>query len=85
MGVSIVLAEDTFIVREGVKLLLDQAGYDLKASVEDYPDLIEAVEKHNPDVVITDIRMPGGPNAKNRLIGINVTPARILYRRILKL
>ncbi len=39
-------------------MLLEGAGYDLKASVEDYQGLIEAVETHQPDVVITDIRMP---------------------------
>lgn len=58
MAISIVLAEDTFIVREGVQMLLDRAGYELKAAVENYDDLIEAVEKHQPDVVVTDIRMP---------------------------
>jgi DNA-binding NarL/FixJ family response regulator len=55
---SIVLAEDTYIVREGVRMLLEGAGYDLKASVEDYDGLMEAVEEHTPDIVITDIRMP---------------------------
>lgn len=58
MGTSVVIAEDAFIVREGVRMLLEGAGYDLKAAVENYDELIEAVESHNPDVVITDIRMP---------------------------
>ena len=58
MALSIVLAEDAFIVREGVRMLLDDAGYVLKAAVENYDELIEAVDKHVPDVVITDIRMP---------------------------
>lgn len=39
-------------------MLLDAAGYDLVASVETYDELIEAVEEHRPDVVVTDIRMP---------------------------
>lgn len=39
-------------------MLLDQAGYDLKASVENYPDLMTAVDELSPQVVITDIRMP---------------------------
>ena len=55
---TIVLAEDSFIVREGVRMLLDGAGYDLVASVETYDELMEAVEQHDPDVVVTDIRMP---------------------------
>ncbi len=58
MPVSVVLAEDTFIVREGIQMLLEQGGYDLKAAVESGPELLAAVEEHSPDVVITDIRMP---------------------------
>ncbi len=58
MGTSVVIAEDAFIVREGVRMLLEEAGYDLKAAVESYDELIDAVETHSPDVVITDIRMP---------------------------
>lgn len=39
-------------------MLLEGAGYDLRAVVENYDELIEAVEEHEPDIVITDIRMP---------------------------
>lgn len=39
-------------------MLLEEAGYDLAAAVESYDELIDAVDKHSPDVVITDIRMP---------------------------
>jgi DNA-binding NarL/FixJ family response regulator len=58
MAVTVVIAEDAFIVREGVRMLLEEAGYDLKAAVESYDELLEAVDTHSPDVVITDIRMP---------------------------
>ena len=58
MATTVVIAEDAFIVREGIRMLLEEAGYDLKAAVESYDELIEAVDTHSPEVVITDIRMP---------------------------
>lgn len=58
MPISVVLAEDSLIVREGVQMLLEQTGHELLAAVETYDELMEAVEQHGPDVVVTDIRMP---------------------------
>ncbi|MDX1658175.1 MAG: response regulator transcription factor [Nitriliruptorales bacterium] len=59
MSIRVVLAEDSYFVREGVRLLFDVADeIELVASVSDYPALLGAVEEHDPDVVLTDIRMP---------------------------
>jgi DNA-binding NarL/FixJ family response regulator len=58
MGMDLVLAEDSYIVREGIKLVLETAGYRVVASVETFDDLIAAVGAHSPQVVVTDIRMP---------------------------
>lgn len=55
----LVLAEDSFLVREGLSALLaldDQL--ELVESCESYDELVAAVDHHRPDVVITDIRMP---------------------------
>jgi len=54
----IVLADDSFIVREGLRLLLEAAGHEVVGSVEDLPGLLDAVAATAPSVVITDIRMP---------------------------
>lgn len=59
MRTSVVLAEDSFIVREGVRMLLAATEeISLVAACETYDELIAAVAEHLPDVVITDIRMP---------------------------
>ncbi len=59
MGIRIVVAEDTFLIREAVdRLLADVDDIELAASVSDSPTLVEAIERERPDVVVSDIRMP---------------------------
>lgn len=54
-----ILAEDNYLVREGIANLLDAIGeIELVAQCEDLDSLLAAVEEHAPDVVLTDIRMP---------------------------
>lgn len=54
----IVIAEDGVLLRAGLVRLLVEAGEDVVAAVDDAPSLIEAVEKHQPDLAIVDVRMP---------------------------
>ncbi len=55
----VVFAEDNFLVREGVGALLGEVeGVDVVAVVADPQELSDAVREHQPDVVLTDIRMP---------------------------
>jgi DNA-binding NarL/FixJ family response regulator len=60
MTVSVVLAEDNLIVREGIAQLLTSrdAGIELRAQCGDFDSLLSAVDRFHPDVVLTDIRMP---------------------------
>jgi DNA-binding NarL/FixJ family response regulator len=59
MAITLVFAEDSFIVREGVRAVIESVdGLELVATVEDYDELMAATERERPDVVITDIRMP---------------------------
>jgi DNA-binding NarL/FixJ family response regulator len=61
MAIRIVVAEDHFLVREGVRrLLASQPGLEVVAACGDLDDLLDSVEKERPDVVVTDIRMPPG-------------------------
>ncbi len=61
MAVRVVAAEDSYLIREALRLLLEaQEDLELVATVSNLPDLLTAVDTHIPDVVITDIRMPPG-------------------------
>jgi DNA-binding NarL/FixJ family response regulator len=63
----IVVAEDHFLVREGVCRLLAESGeVEVLAAVGTAPELLDAVERLHPEAVLTDIRMPPG----NRMEGI---------------
>ncbi|GAA0915484.1 response regulator transcription factor [Nonomuraea longicatena] len=56
-----VVADDHYLVREGTRRLLETTGrVDVVAAVGDADELLDAVRRFAPDVVITDIRMPGG-------------------------
>lgn len=59
MAIRVVLAEDNYLVREGVtRLLSSDDEIDVVATCDDYDSLVAAVVAEQPDVVITDIRMP---------------------------
>jgi len=59
MAVRIVLAEDNYLVREGVRTLIEtEPDLEVVGVCEDYDSLIATVEQEHPDVVVTDIRMP---------------------------
>ncbi len=59
MPIRVVLADDSYLVREGVKLLMEtQSELELVAVADDLDSLKTAVEATKPDVVLTDIRMP---------------------------
>jgi DNA-binding NarL/FixJ family response regulator len=55
----IVIAEDSYLVREGTRRLLEDSGQvDVVAAVGTPGELLDAVERLHPAAVITDIRMP---------------------------
>jgi DNA-binding NarL/FixJ family response regulator len=54
----VAVADDSPIVRGGVSRLLAEAGIEVCAEAEDATELLEAVERTLPDVVVADIRMP---------------------------
>ncbi len=61
MTIKVVLGEDNYLVREGIERILStDPELELVASCGDFDELRDAVERLEPDVVLTDIRMPPG-------------------------
>jgi DNA-binding NarL/FixJ family response regulator len=54
----VVLAEDLFLLRDGLTRLLRARGIQVAAAVDDGPGLLAAVTEHQPDVAIVDVRLP---------------------------
>ena len=58
MALRLVLADDAALIRQALAELLERAGMNVVAQVGNAPSLLRAVEEHQPDVAIIDIRMP---------------------------
>jgi DNA-binding NarL/FixJ family response regulator len=57
--VRLAVAEDSLLVREGLQQLLAASpSVEIVAACGDLDDLLEAIDRERPDVVLTDIRMP---------------------------
>jgi DNA-binding NarL/FixJ family response regulator len=56
--VRIVVADDSVLIREGLRHLLPTHGVEIAATAADADELLEAVERTRPDVALVDIRMP---------------------------
>jgi DNA-binding NarL/FixJ family response regulator len=57
-AIQVVLAEDGVLLREGLAGLLQRFGFHVVAMAGDAGELHAATAQHEPDLVITDIRMP---------------------------
>jgi len=58
--VRVVIAEDLFLLREGIARLLQAHGCVIAAAVGDGPALVQALIRERPDVAIVDVRLPPG-------------------------
>ena len=54
----LILAEDAVLLREGLVRLLAEEGHEVLAAVGDGDTLVREVERHRPDVIVVDVRMP---------------------------
>jgi DNA-binding NarL/FixJ family response regulator len=54
----VVLADDDVLLREGLAVLLERAGYDVVGLANDGNRLLQLAHEQQPDVAIADVRMP---------------------------
>ena len=57
---QVVVAEDLFLLRDGLTRLLSAHGFQIAAAVDTAPGLLRALLEHRPDVAVVDVRMPPG-------------------------
>ncbi|GAA0727681.1 response regulator transcription factor [Aquimarina litoralis] len=79
--VSIVLVDDHFLVRDGIRSLLeDEQQYKVIGEASNGKDAIDLVQSLNPDIVICDIRMPemSGIETVEKLTELSVASKSIM-------
>jgi DNA-binding NarL/FixJ family response regulator len=54
----VVIAEDLFLLRDGLIRMLEAHGFEVAAAVDTGPGLLAAVAEHRPDVAVVDVRLP---------------------------
>ncbi|MES4889931.1 response regulator transcription factor [Streptomyces sp. NPDC096012] len=54
----VVLAEDLFLLRDGLVRMLEAYGFEIAAAVESGPELTRALAESRPDVAVVDVRLP---------------------------
>jgi DNA-binding NarL/FixJ family response regulator len=56
--VRAVVAEDLFLLRDGLVRLLEAHGFEIAAAVDSAPALLQALVEHRPDIAVVDVRLP---------------------------
>jgi len=54
----VVIADDSVLLRDGIVRILHEFGHEVVAALQDVENLLDALDLHNPDLAILDVRMP---------------------------
>jgi DNA-binding NarL/FixJ family response regulator len=54
----VVIAEDLFLLRDGLTRMLEAHGLEITAAVDNGTDLLAALTSQKPDVAVVDVRLP---------------------------
>lgn len=58
MGVTVVLADDHAVVRQGLRMLLEREKFEIVGEASDGLEAINVAQQYRPDVVVLDLAMP---------------------------
>ena len=56
---SVLTVEDDPIVRADLRLILEDAGFDVCADARDGVEAVELARQHRPDLILMDLNLPG--------------------------
>jgi AmiR/NasT family two-component response regulator len=76
----VVVAEDEGLIRLDLVEMLREEGYDVVGEASDGQQAVELAEKHRPDLVILDVKMPvlDGISAAEQIADARIAPVVIL-------
>jgi DNA-binding NarL/FixJ family response regulator len=72
----VVIGEDEALLRQGLVLVLREAGIEVTGVAGDAPELIREAAAHDPDLVISDIRMPPGNTDDGLMAALEIRAAK---------
>lgn len=83
-AIRLLLAEDHPLMREALQLRLIDFGCDVVATAVDGPSCVELYAEHRPDVVLSDVMLPGfsGIEATRRVLAVDPTARMLLFSAV---
>lgn len=80
MAIGILLVEDHAIVRQGVRSLLENCGFEIVQETSDGREAVRLAEEHHPDIAILDLSMPqlNGIDAARQILRVSPRTRSIL-------
>jgi response regulator NasT len=80
---SVLTAEDDPVTRADLRLVLEDAGFDVVADARDGVEVVELARAHRPDVILLDLGLPGidGIEASQRILAERRVPIVALTGR----
>ena len=70
---KVVIGEDEVLLRRGLTLVLENAGFEVAAAADDAAGLVDMTIEHEPDLVITDVRMPPTHTDEGMVAALEIT------------